>query len=179
MRNRLTVLIAFALALTVAPIFAQGLQKEAIEGIRNYTRVDATIGCAGATEVQAIPELARRGYKTIINLRQDTENGANIEESRQAAVAAHVKFVHLPFNGQAPDPKVVDEFIAAVTDTANQPVFINCGSANRVGALWMAKRMLVDGWPEDRAAEEATTIGLSSAALRQFAIDYVTVRRRS
>jgi uncharacterized protein (TIGR01244 family) len=163
--------------LVIAAGAAQTLQKEQIDGIRNYTKVDATIGCAGATEVEAIAEVSRRGYKTIINLRRSSENGANIEASRQAAEAAGMNFVHLPFNGSDPDPQVLDEFIAAVTDTDNQPVFINCGSANRVGALWMAKRMLVDGWAEDRAADEAEAIGLSSDALRQFAVEYVAAKR--
>jgi uncharacterized protein (TIGR01244 family) len=176
MRTRL---LLWVLAVTsLAAVHAQTLQKEAIDGVRNYTKVDATVGCAGATEVAAIPGLAERGYRTIINLRQDSENGASIEESRHAADAAGMKFVHLPFDGARPDPAVADAFLAAVTDTTGQPVFINCGSANRVGAMWMIKRMVVDGWTEARAAEEATTIGLSSETLRQFAVDYASARPR-
>ena len=50
-----------------------------------------------------------------------------------------------------PDPKVVDNFLAAVADKGNQPVFIHCGSANRVGGMWMIKRALQDKWPLERA----------------------------
>jgi uncharacterized protein (TIGR01244 family) len=156
----------------VATIGAQGPQKETIEGVRNFTRVDATVGCAGATEVKAIPELAKRGFKAIVNLRAATEAGAAIEQSRAAAQAAGMKFIHLPFDGSKPDPHVVDQFLAAVTDRTNQPVYINCGSANRVGGVWMAKRMVVDGWTEERAAEEAAAIGLRDPALRAFVVEY-------
>lgn len=157
---------------------AQGPQPGAIDGVRNFTRVDATVACAGATDVAAIADVARLGYRSIVNLRESSEAGAAIEESRRAAAAAGVRFIHLPLNSAKPDAAVVDAFIDAVTDTANQPVFINCGSANRVGALWMAKRMLVDGWTEARAATEAEAIGLRSATLRTFVTNYVAARRK-
>jgi len=157
---------------------AEQARKETIEGVRNFTVVDATVGCAGATEVRAIPALAARGYRSVLNLRAASEAGAAIEQSRAAAMAAGIKFIHLPFDGGAPDVGVADAFIKAVTDKANQPVFINCGSANRVGALWLAKRMLVDGWDRAKAIEEAKMIGLSSAALEKFALDYVAARRK-
>jgi protein tyrosine/serine phosphatase len=73
--------------------------------------------------------------------------------------------------------KVVDRFIMAVADPTNQPVFVHCGSANRVAALWLAKRMLVDRWDQARALEEAKMIGLTSEALEKFALDYVAKRR--
>jgi uncharacterized protein (TIGR01244 family) len=157
---------------------SQELQKETIDGIRNFTRVDATTGCAGATEPRALAEVARRGYKSVVNLREATETGAAIDDSRKAAESAGLKFIHLPLNVSKPDMAVADGFIKAVTDPANQPVFIHCASANRVGALWMAKRMLVDNWPEDRALAEATTIGLTNPSLKQFALAYVAARRK-
>lgn len=159
-----------------ATVFAQA-KKEPLDGVRNFTVVDATVGCAGATDVAAVPAIAARGYKAMINLRLATESGAAIDETRAAADKAGVKFIHLPFNSASPDPQVVDAFVKAVTDKANQPVFINCGSANRVGALWLAKRMLVDKWDQAKAVEEAKLIGLASPALEKFALDYVASRR--
>jgi hypothetical protein len=57
-------------------------------------------------------------------------------------------------------------------------VFIHCGSANRVAALWMAKRLLVDKWTEEKAAAEANAIGLTNQNLRKFALEYVAARRK-
>lgn len=168
-------LIPVLVALSAALAFAQA-RKGTIEGVRNFTVVDATVGCAGATEVAAIPKVAALGYKSILNIRLATEAGAAIEESAAAAKEAGINFIHLPFNGSAPDMAVADTFIKTVTDPANQPVFINCGSANRVGALWLAKRMLVDKWDEAKAVEEAKLIGLSSEALQKFALEYVAAR---
>jgi hypothetical protein len=64
-----------------------------------------------------------------------------------------------------------------VTDPANQPVFIHCGSANRVGAMWLIKRVKVDGWDVDRALAEAVAIGLRAENLKAFALDYLSAKR--
>ena len=40
-----------------------------------------------------------------------------------------------------------------MTDPANQPAYIHCASANRVGAMWLIKRVVVDGWDVPRATE--------------------------
>ena len=168
---------AVSVLLVVAAASGQA-KKETLDGVRNFTVVDATVGCAGATETRAFPALKARGYVSVVNLRQASEAGAAIDESRAAADAAGLKFIHLPFNNTAPDELVVDAFIKAVTDKANQPVFINCGSANRVGALWLTKRMLVDNWDETKALEEAKIIGLSNEALQKFALGYVAARRK-
>ncbi len=166
-------ILTLVLALAAAP----QLQKDTIDGIRNYTRVDATIGCAGATDPKAMAVLKERGYKAVLNLREASEEGAQIPESKAAAEAAGLTFIHVPFKGSAPDDAVADEFLKVVANTSHQPLFINCGSANRVGAMWLIKRMVIDKWAQDKAVDEAKAIGLSSAALEKWAIDYVAKRR--
>jgi hypothetical protein len=39
------------------------------------------------------------------------------------------------------------------------------------------KRTLVDGWDVDRALEEATLLGLTNAALRQFMLEQIEKRK--
>ena len=157
----------------VTALVAQAPQKETIDGIRNFTKVDDAVGCGGATEPRALAEIAKRGYRSVVNLREATEAGAAIEESKTAAEAAGLKFIHLPFNSSKPDAAVVDSFIKAVSDKANQPVYIHCASANRAAALLVAKRMLVDKWTEEKAMAEAKAIGLTNEAVRQFVMEYV------
>jgi uncharacterized protein (TIGR01244 family) len=165
-------LAAFVAALVTMPLTAQ-VQKKEMPGIRNYSRVDATVGCGGATDPAAMSGLRKEGYVSVINLRLASEQGANVEAGSAAAKAAGLKYIHLPFNVAMPDSKVVDRFLAAVADKSNQPVYIHCGSANRVGGMWMIKRALQDKWPLDRALTEAQAIGLNNPALQAFATDYI------
>lgn len=171
---RLTLLAGAAatcVALVLGAAAAPSAQEEAPAGVRNYTRIDATVACAGATPAEAMPALKELGFASVINFRTAEEEGANIEASRAAAAQAGLTYIHIPF--RAPTPENTDEFLAAIADTANQPAYIHCASANRVGAMWFIKRVKQDGWDDARAMQEAETIGLRSEALKEFARAYV------
>jgi uncharacterized protein (TIGR01244 family) len=157
---------------------AAQVKKSEMAGIRNFSRVDATVGCGGAVDPAAMAGLRKEGFVSVINLRLANEPGADVDAGRAAAQAAGLKYIHLPFNAASPDPKVVESFLAAVADKANQPVFIHCGSANRVGGVWMIKRALQDGWAIDKARTEAEAIGLNNPQLVAFATDYINTHKK-
>lgn len=173
----------FAAALLTMTICATGLQaqrvtREEVPGVTNFARAETTIACAGATTPAAAAGLKKLGFASIINLRQASEAGAQIEEAKAAAQAAGIRYVHLPFNSAMPDPAVVEAFITAVTAPENQPAFVHCASGNRAAALWMVKRMLVDKWDAQRAGDEAAALGLTSSPLKTFVLDYVRTHPR-
>jgi uncharacterized protein (TIGR01244 family) len=167
------VLLAVVAAASVAVSVNAQVQKKEFPGVRNYSRVDATVGCGGQVDPAAMASLKSEGFVSVINLRLPTEEGANVEQGRAAAQAAGLKYIHLPFNAASPDSKVVDSFLAAVADRANQPVFIHCGSASRVGGMWTIKRALQDKWPLEKALAEGKAIGLNNPGLETFITDYI------
>ena len=165
------------LALTLSvPALAQTKQERA--GIVNFTQVDAVVACGGATETKALDGLKKDGFKTVINLRQPSEQGANVPENTTYAKEIGLNYINIPFNAQAPDSKAVDTFLGLIANKANQPVYVHCGSASRVGSMWMIKRVLQDGWALDKATEEAKLIGLRSPALEQFAVEYINSHKK-
>jgi len=87
---------------------------------------------------------------TIVNLRLATEPGVDVEQAARAATDVGLRYIHIPLDGTAPDPAAVDRVLRTVTARDNQPVYIHCASGNRVGALWLIKRVLVDGWSVER-----------------------------
>jgi len=166
-----------AAMLVAASAFAQ-VTKPTVAGVTNFAKLESTIACAGATTPAGVGEVKKLGYKSIINLRQASEAGADVDAEAAAAKEAGVKYFHLPVNGASPDPAIVDQFIAAVGEPDNQPVFVHCASGNRAAALWMIKRLVVDGWDADRASTEATALGLTSPALKTFAMDYAASHKK-
>jgi uncharacterized protein (TIGR01244 family) len=168
-----------AVLLVAGSAWAQAqVTKPSVAGVTNFARLESTIACAGATTPAGVAEVKKLGYKTIINLRQASEAGADVDAEAAAAKTEGVKYFHLPVNGASPDPAIVDQFLAAVGDPANQPVFVHCASGNRAAALWMIKRLVVDGWDTDRASTEATALGMTSPALKTFAMDYAASHKK-
>jgi len=64
-----------------------------------------------------------------------------------------------------------------VIKDAPRPLVVHCASGNRVGAVWMALRMLNDGYTEAAALSEARQVGLRDDAFIPIVIDYVQRRR--
>ena len=147
------------------------VQEEGPEGVVNYTRIDATVACAGATPPEAMAALKDLGFAAVINFRTVGERGETVDAGQAAAEAAGLKYYHIPF--RQPSAEVAERFLETLAESSNQPVYIHCGSANRVGAMWMIKRVKLDGWSVDDAMAEAEMIGLSSQSLKEFALEYV------
>jgi protein tyrosine phosphatase (PTP) superfamily phosphohydrolase (DUF442 family) len=125
-----------------------------------------------------VPDIKKMGFASIINLRQPTEPGANLEGEAAAAKTADIRYYSIPFNAMSPDPAAADKFIEAITTKGTEPAFIHCAGGGRAATMWFIKRMVVDHWDVDRAAKEATDLGMNSPTLKQFAIDYAKAHTR-
>ena len=144
----------------------------------NFSRIEGKEGFGGATEPSAMGELKKNGFATVINLRHATEPGALIDASRTAAESAGLNYIHLPFSPADADSGLVDDFLAAVSNEANAPVYIHCASATRVAALWMIHRVLEEGWSLDDSEVEATVIAAKPADAIAFASKYIAASKQ-
>ena len=71
------------------------------------------------------------------------------------------------------------EFLKLTDDPSNRPAFIHCTAAIRVGAFWMIRRVLRDGYSIEKAEEEAQKVGLSGAPhLVEFAKAYISKHKK-
>ncbi len=177
---RLT-LTCFAIALlfaTARPIGEQEVTAPNVEGVTHFRRLSTTIACGGATTPAAVPAIRKMGFVSDINLRRPSEPGANVEGEAAAAKAAGLRYYNIPFDGEHPSDAAVDKFLAVITAPGNQPAYIHCSGGNRASTMWFIKRMVVDHWSEDRAFKEATELGMTSPALKKFAIQYARKHKR-
>ena len=154
-------------------LFAVGaaLAGPASSEIDKFFRVNEQV-CTGAQPTRdQLASLKADGVRGIINLREPEEH--NIEEEAALAKDLGLLYVSIPVKTAAPKDEQVDAFLKATHDPSIFPLFIHCGSGNRVGAFWMIRRVVVDGWTPERAEEEAKQIGMKSPNLRDFALDYI------
>ena len=115
MRTENQLAFVVAIVLLGSTVNAQQVTKETVPGIRNLARLETTVACAGTITPEVVPEIGKMGFVSIINLREATEPGAEIEKEGEAARAAGLKYFHVPFNGASPDIKAADQFLAAIT----------------------------------------------------------------
>jgi uncharacterized protein (TIGR01244 family) len=168
---------AIALLCLLAGAAAAQVTTETVPGVTNFRQVRSTVACAGATTPEAMRAVKDMGFASVVNLRQASEKDADIEAAAASARTAGLKYIHIPMNGASPDAAVLDRFLEAAREAENQPMFVHCATGNRAAAVWLVKRVLVDGWTTDRAIEEAAALGLRSEPLKQFALDYIAAHQ--
>src|SRR5436190_2356083 len=127
-RPSVLVAVAGVIVIGALSVEAQQVKKETVPGVTNFAKLETTVACGGATTPEAVPELKKMGFKSIINLRLPTEPGANVDAEAEAAKAAGIKFFNIPFSGQSPDPKVADRFLDAIITPGNEPAYIHCAA---------------------------------------------------
>ena len=169
---------ALMVVFAVSTANGQQVSKEPVAGIRNMARLETTVACAGAITSDAIPEIKKMGFASIVNLRLATEAGADVQQHQAAAEKAGLKYFHVPFAGK-PDPVAADAFLKAITSPGAEPAFIHCAGGNRAATMWLIKRIAVDKWEVDRAVAEAEALGQTSVPLRDFAIEFARSRAGS
>jgi uncharacterized protein (TIGR01244 family) len=116
------------------------------------------------------------GIRTVINLRHDSE--ITDFDERATVTGLGMGYEHLPWNGPDELTDAVFDRARALLNTAERPILLHCGSANRVGALWLAWRALDGGLDVAAAEAEAKVVGLKTPAYLAKAKDYVARRRQ-
>jgi len=165
--------ILILLFLATASINAQ----QEVQPIRNFIRVNDEF-CTGAQpRLEHLERLKADGVKAIINLRVPTEHRAAEEEAKAKELG--LRYFNIPVVFGEPKEEQATEFLKITDDPKNRPAFIHCAAAIRVGAFWMIRRVLRDGWKVEAAEEEAKKIGLrESPHLNEFARKYIEKHRK-
>ena len=166
--------VLFAILILVCTAVAQ----DDLSSIRNFLRVNKDFCTGGQPRLEHLQQLEAEGVKAIINLRQPSEHRAAEEEAKAKELG--LRYFNIPVAFGDPKDEQVDEFLKITDDPANRPAFIHCAGAIRVGAFWMIRRVLRDGWKIEDAEAEAEKIGLrESPHLKEFARKYIETHKKA
>ncbi len=140
--------------------------------IRNFLRVNDQFCTGGQPRLEHLEKLKADGVKAIINLRRPTEHRADEEEAKAKELG--LRYFNIPVSVGDPKDEQADEFLKITDDPANRPAFIHCTAAIRVGAFWMIRRALRDGFTIEEAEADAKKVGLrDNPQLNEFAKKYI------
>ncbi len=148
-------------------------QPQTVPGAANFVRLDAGFASGGVTSPEAFAAIKKLGFRTVINLRVASEQGADIDGEMKTVEQAGLRYVGLPFSVNQPDVTAIDRFLDLARDANAQPIYIHCFSGQRANAFWMIKRVLVDGWTPERALAETDTLKMTNQRLRDIATAYL------
>ena len=177
----LAFLVVFTFSCSNLGVLAQTIEEKTVDpaahpiqpakiGTAENVHFAGNLFFSGQFAPDDIAELKKLEISRVITLRTDGE----IKWDEKTAIEdAEIEFVQIPF--RAPESltdEVFDKVRAALNDKSKTTLF-HCGSANRVGGVWLAHRVLDEGVELETALAEAKTIGLRTAFIEEKALDYI------
>ena len=170
-------LLTTVLLLAIVTMRGQEPATQELPPIRNFLRINDQFCTGGQPQMEHLEQLKKDGIKAVINLRTPAEHWAAEEEA--TAKELGLRYFNIPVVFRDPKDEQVDEFLKITDDPANRPAFIHCTAAIRVGAFWMIRRVMRDGWTFENAEDEARTVGLrESPHLNEFARKYIASHKK-
>ena len=129
----------------------------------NYTRLTPTLAAAGQPTPEAILALRAMGFKTVVNMRAESEPG--VAGEAEAVLAQGLDYVSVPITAESFSLAAVAAVQRVLDDPARAPVLLHCGSSNRVGGVWAVIQARTRGLGVEVALEEGQRAGLHSPAM--------------
>ena len=126
---------------------------------------------AGQPTPEGFAEAQKAGVRTVVNLRAANELDW---DEKATVVELGMQYVHVPVaSADALTDDVFQQMRQLLKDKTKRPMLVHCFSAGRVGATWLAHRVLDDGLTVEAAVAEAKKIGLKKEEYLAKATEYV------
>ena len=119
--------------------------------------------------------LRRQGIKRVINMRHEQEINGLGEPALVKSLG--MTYVSIPWSAPEELTDALIEKARKLFSEVDTPTLIHCGSANRVGALWMIWRALDGALDANEAMKEARRVGLRTQPYATRALNYIGVNR--
>jgi tyrosine-protein phosphatase SIW14 len=161
-------IFSVAASLTIASAWAGS------QDLPNFQKVDDDVYRGAQPTDSGFKDLAARGIKTIVDLRDIGEHSQADEQ--KVVTDLGMRYVSIPMQGMStPKDQQVAAVLSLLNDAKSGPVFVHCRrGADRTGTVIAVYRISHDGWENKRALSEAKSYGMSvfERAMQHYVTGY-------
>jgi len=146
-----------ALTIAVAPALAAAATLDRT-GLPHFFQVSEHVFRGAQPETTGWKSLAGLGVETVIDLRPEAEH--DIAAEQRMVTAAGMRYVNIPMPGlETPTPEQIQAALELMSP--DDTVFVHCARGkDRTGAVIAAYRMRHQQWSNQKALDEARSLGL-------------------
>ena len=83
-----------------------------------------------------------------------------------------MEYVNIPVRAGSLDDATLERILQCLREAGDKTVFFHCGSGNRVGGALIPYFILDQGMEEQDAVDQAMRVGLRSAEIMEWGLDY-------
>jgi protein tyrosine phosphatase (PTP) superfamily phosphohydrolase (DUF442 family) len=147
---------------------------EALSGVPNACQVLPGVVSGGQPSGEDLERFRDSGGGVVLDLRDSME--PRLMDEAALAGRLGLEYVNVPVGAGTLTDDTLDRVLAVLRGAGARTVFVHCASGNRVGGALLPFLMLDHGLEEDDAVGQAMRIGLRSAELMEWGVEYA--RRR-
>jgi protein tyrosine phosphatase (PTP) superfamily phosphohydrolase (DUF442 family) len=111
----------------------------ALEEIRGFLLLEDGLGTSGMPRAEHFREMAKAGYRIVINLALPTSDNALANEG-ELVTREGMSYVQIPVKFDAPKRDDFEQF-RSVMNAFERPVFVHCAANMRVSAFLFLYRL--------------------------------------
>lgn len=148
---------------------------QAISGVVNACQVLPTLVTGGQPSPAHLEALKAAGCGIILDTRDPMEPRSFDEPALVRQLG--MEYVNIPTVAGRLNDGVLDRTRQVLRDAGERPVFFHCASGNRVGGALIPYLMIDMGMEEEDAVTEAMRVGMRSAELMEWGLDYARRQR--
>jgi len=137
------------------------------------------ISIGGQPDENDIQTLQEKGFRTIVNLRTEDDEGFRAEEEHEVENKG-LNYAAIPVSPVLLDDRAVQRFSSALSSDDAPPSYVHCGSGGRAGLLTLLHLAVENGWTLQQTLETGKELDIApseTSPYRAFFDDYI--RRHS
>ena len=148
---------------------------QALEQVPNACQILPNVVTGGQPSTADLEAFRGAGGGIVLDLRDPMEPRPLDEKATTQRLG--LEYIVVPVTAGTMTDDTLERIHQVLRDAGSRPVFVHCGSGSRVGGALLPHLMLEHGLAEEDAVGQAMRIGLRSADLLDWGLDYA--RRKS
>lgn len=143
---------------------------EALQGLPNACQILPTVVTGGQPTESQLAAFKAAGGRRVLDLRDPMEPRSYDEPA--AAAALGLEYTNVPVGAGSLTDETLDRVLDVLRRSGDQQLLVHCASGNRVGGVLLPFLMTDQGLEEEDAVSQAMRVGLRSAELMDWGLDY-------
>jgi protein tyrosine phosphatase (PTP) superfamily phosphohydrolase (DUF442 family) len=143
---------------------------QALRGVANACQILPNVITGGQPTAEQLKALKEAGGGIILDLRDPMEPRPVDEASLVRELG--MEYVNVPVRAGSLDDSTLERILSVLRGAGERTVFFHCGSGSRVGGALIPYFILDEGMEEQDAVDQAMRVGLRSAEMMEWGLDY-------
>jgi protein tyrosine phosphatase (PTP) superfamily phosphohydrolase (DUF442 family) len=148
---------------------------QAVSGVANACQILPNVITGGQPTAEQLRALKEAGGEIVLDIRDPMESRPVDEAGLVRQLG--MEYVNIPVRAGALDDSTLERILAVLRGAGDRTVFFHCGSGSRVGGALIPHLILDQGLEEQDAVEQAMRVGLRSAEMMEWGLDYARRNR--